>query len=416
MPIKDISDRRRLPKGGRLHIGIKVWKTRHDGSTYEVPEKIDHFRFDPEDEALLVDFSDLYGPAPKSLPIMFYSDSREEIFPHYLKFWRSGKLWCWGDGQVAHRADFEKGTTTDIPCLPDCPYRKLPKEQQYRLSPEEKKQRQCGPQGELRFILYELPTLAVFSITASLTSIVRINTGLDMIQAVTGRLAHVPLILGVVPVQQVVGGKNNTNFCLQLDVRTSLLDLLKTRDATTPAGLLEAPPEPESEAGDAEQTEAHSTTQATSEQPPRDPGETFSDVMKQALDQGLVTQAVHDAAVAWAKDVPQDCLEKKIKKWQGKLQNVHPPPPTTCTTNGKPLDPVSLAEQIATTLEDDLALGHARNDLFDILLKHPALDSQRDRLDNHFSQAQGDSGIETATLYEARRLILAAGKADEKKG
>lgn len=400
MPIKDISDRRRPPRGGKLRIGERVTYTREDGTTVEAPGKLDHFLFDPEDESLLPVFERLYGDAPKSLPVMFYSDVREEIFPHYLKNWKSGKLWCWGDGETAHRADFEAGQVATIPCAPDCPYRCLPGDEQIRLSKEEKKQRSCRPEGTLRVILYEMPTMAVFEIRASLTSIVRINTGLDMIQSVAGRLAHVPLILDVVPVHQAVGGKANTNYCLQLDIRTSLIDLIKSRN-TAPAGLLNVPQDAGTETGESDEPEIHMTPQDTQENSQDTPRKTFCDLMAQALEKKLITQDVHNAARKWSETATAESLSKKAEKWRTTLALDTTPKPEAIR------DPAAIALQVATDIQKELGDGRARDELIDLMAKHPALNGHVERLSKAFAEAQGEPLIEQRILFEASRIILA---------
>lgn len=419
MPIKEISDRRRPPRGGKIRIGEKIQGTRQDGSTYERPEKLDHFKFDPEDIALLPVFEQKYGQEPKSIPVMFYSDDREEVFPHYLKTWRSGKLFCWGDGNIAHRADFEKGTTTDIPCLPDCPFRILPREDQAQLSPQEKKVRTCGPEGMLRFILYEMPTLGVFEIRAATTSIVRINTCLDMIQGVAGRLMHIPLVLSVVPVHQTVGNKAQTNYCLQIDIRRSLLELMETRDRK-PAGLIAAPadpaPEEEKEPGgdDGEDDVPETQKEALGEL-----RGAFSDLMDRAYRAELVTMEIRNSAVAWAGTAPSEALQKKITRWKADVEaekarrepREDQPPPMAGTAHhddeeDEALEAAFVAEHVARNLEKDILACRSLDDLAGAMLAHPGLNGARTRLQQAWDSAESDE-VKKAVLFQARTEILA---------
>jgi len=221
--IHGLSEQRQLVRGGKLKIGQRKTIT-SKGREVEIPEKLDYWLLKPTDDALLEDFRFLYGEQPKSLPVVLPSDRREDVFPQALCCWRSGKLWCTGDNQVAIRRDFEAGTFHEVPCNDQCPYR------HQKDAPEaERKQRTCKPEGTLRLLLPELPTMHVFEFKASKLSIVRINTCLDVIERACGRIGFVPLTLCLVPLQVVVGKSAVTVYVAHLDVRTSLLELVAGR-------------------------------------------------------------------------------------------------------------------------------------------------------------------------------------------
>ena len=75
MPIKGLTDRAPGPthSGGKLRLGKKVKKKNRQGKTVEVPEKVDHFIFDPEKRELVAVFEGLFGSGPKELPVFLPS-------------------------------------------------------------------------------------------------------------------------------------------------------------------------------------------------------------------------------------------------------------------------------------------------------------------------------------------------------
>ena len=89
---------------------------------------------------------------------MLPSNEGEDVFPHYYQYWQGGKLLCEGDNETAQRRDLQAGTSEEIPCQEDCPFRQ---------------KKDCKPTGTLRVLLHQLPTLHIFEIrTSSFHSIV----------------------------------------------------------------------------------------------------------------------------------------------------------------------------------------------------------------------------------------------------
>lgn len=225
--IHGLSEQRQLVRGGKLKIGRK--KTiLSKGREVEIPEKIDHFRFCPNDESLQMDYQNLYGDQPKSLPVVLPSDRREDVFPQALCCWRGGKLWCTGDNRVALRRNFEAGTSQEVACNDQCPYRYL-RDLPEGETEEQRKQRTCKPEGLLRVLLPDLPTSHVFELRCGKLSIIKVNTCLDVIEMICGRIGFIPLTLSLVPQQVVVGKSAMTVYLVHLDVRTSLLELAAGR-------------------------------------------------------------------------------------------------------------------------------------------------------------------------------------------
>ena len=228
--IKGLSQERRPIRGGYLRTGEKRISER---TGKEYPAKLDYFKFDPVDESLGPLFEARYGAEPKSLPVMLPTHDPQEIFPHFYQYWQGGKLICEGDNETAQRRNLQAGTSEEIPCNDDCPFRQ---------------KGDCKPTGVLKVLLYELPTFHVFEVrTSGINSIINLNTGLEMILGAFGKLAGVPLVLSLVERTATVEGKAQTIYTLQLDVRKSILEMLEESgapmleagDETAPA-LLEA--------------------------------------------------------------------------------------------------------------------------------------------------------------------------------
>ena len=265
--IHGLSDERRPIQGGHIRIGRKT----RSRSGKEIPEKLDHFKFDPFDEDLTEQFHDLYGPQPKALPIMLPSHNREAVFPQAYKYWRSGKLWCEGNNKRARRRNFDTGQDLEIDCGEDCPYR-IVKNPPAGETEEQKKERRCKPGGTLRVLLPELSTAHVFDIRAAKMSIIRINSSLELIEQVCGTIGMRMLTLQLVPATMNVAGKATVNYLLQLDVQQSLVELAAGRDAQTPLlGAMPPVEEVEEDEDPSELSELVDTLYGVDPEPPEEP-------------------------------------------------------------------------------------------------------------------------------------------------
>jgi|GEM_PF-3122379 hypothetical protein len=212
--IKGLSEERRPIRGGYLRTGEKRTSER---TGKEYPAKLEYFKFDPVDESLRPLFEARYGAQPKSIPVMLPSHEPEEVFPHFYQYWQGSKLLCEGNNETAQRRNLQAGTSEEIPCDENCPFRQ---------------KGDCKPTGLLKVLLYELPTFHVFEVrTSGINSIINLNTGLEMIQGAFGKLAGVPLVLSLVERTATVEGKAQTIYTLQLDVRKSILEMLEEQAA-----------------------------------------------------------------------------------------------------------------------------------------------------------------------------------------
>lgn len=172
MPIRGLSERRRLPRAGKVRLGVLV----EEPGKRPHPKATDYFVVSPE-------VAKVYGDKPKALTVLFPVDDCELIFPQSLKMYRkSGGLYCAGDGETAKRWS-EAGELVERVC--PCEY----------LESGE-----CGPHATLNFFIDRVPGIGVWQLdTGNKTSIVQLNTGLEQALAAFGGLRGIPFILRLEP-------------------------------------------------------------------------------------------------------------------------------------------------------------------------------------------------------------------------
>lgn len=210
--IKGVSERRRLPRLGKIRLGVKVLAK--SGQTY--PAEVDYFVVPPEVQKV-------YGPKPKALEVMFPVQDRGIIFPQALKWYGSGRgLKCIGDGERAMRLNDATGTMEPM----DCPCPLLD-------------QGHCARRAHLMVILPKVNMGGVYQIDmGSYNSIVDLNSGLDYVESLVGRIAMVPLVLTRVPRETFGGGQRRVHYPLQISLATNDLQWIN-RLRTETAVILE---------------------------------------------------------------------------------------------------------------------------------------------------------------------------------
>ncbi len=189
--IKDLSERRRLPRLGKIRLGVKMIS---DRTHKEYPKETEYFIVPPE-------VTKVYGDRPTSLEVMVPINDPEAVFPQAYK-WYGGQrgLKCIGDGGVALRLKEETQTMEEIPC--PC---------------EHLETGECQKRGHLMVILPRINMGGVYQIdVGSYHSIVDINSGLEYVQALVGRFAMVPLRLCRAPKETHFGGQKQIHYTLQL--------------------------------------------------------------------------------------------------------------------------------------------------------------------------------------------------------
>jgi len=206
MAIKGISERRRLPRQGKIKIGEKVQKENRNGKVVEYPVALDHFKV-PEEVAAI------YGQDPKELDIIFPVNDLEQIFPQYMKKYGKVGLHCKGDGETG--TAMIDGEMVERACDLDDPWCKG-----------------CQPKGTLSYIVPKVSSMRVYqTTTGGWNSIVNINSSLDMIRGMTGgKIAFIPLKLKIEPHEGTIitDGKQfkKTVFVLQVDIEGTMADFI----------------------------------------------------------------------------------------------------------------------------------------------------------------------------------------------
>lgn len=216
--IKGLSERRRLPRLGKIRLGIK--KTGLSGT---FPAEVDYFVCPPEVQRV-------YGPQPKALRIMIPLEDTGQVFPQAYKWYGSGSgLKCKGDGQVALRrwADVEPGLQTkitsayepndlvEIPC--PCP----------RL-----KSGDCGVKGHLMVLLPDVSLSGIYQLdTGSAYNLIEINSAIDFLRSLLGHIAFIPLTLKREPVEITYQAKRRTHYLLKLTFDGDLQAVQRVRES-----------------------------------------------------------------------------------------------------------------------------------------------------------------------------------------
>lgn len=214
MPIKGVSDIRRLPRLGKIRLGEK--ELARSGKEY--PKAVDYFVCPPEVQKV-------YGEKPRVLDIMFPVDDSSVFFPQwYKRYGQSTGLICKGDGEVASFIDTETGEMVEMDCVPDeC---------------EAYAKKHCRRLANLQFLLPKVPGLGVWTIdTTSFYSIININSALEMIRAVAGRIHMLPLQLVLKPQEVSPDGRKKTVYVMDLLAPVTLSKLIAAGQ-TSPAKLL----------------------------------------------------------------------------------------------------------------------------------------------------------------------------------
>lgn len=236
-PIRGISDRVRLPRLGKIRLGIK---TQSAGAKSAYPKAVEYFVCPDEVRAV-------FGDKPKELRIMIPNEDSDQWASHWYKCYSGAKgLLCKGDGHKA-TVTVDKGTgemaagsatkeviRKETSCNPD------------ECTHYQKKM--CRPVMNLQFILPEVPGLGVWQLdTSSFNSIKNIRDSVRLIKDCLGRISMMPLLLKVVPMEVTpVGQAKKKVYVLQLSTAETLYNILK--NAAPPGTALL--PEPDNEMPD----------------------------------------------------------------------------------------------------------------------------------------------------------------------
>jgi hypothetical protein len=217
--IKGVSDQRRLPRLGKIRLGVKAVAK----SGKEYPVEKDYFVVPPEVVAV-------YGDQPKELDVMLPVNDPEVVFPQrYIWYGASRGPKCIGDGEQAMRAnvngEFEPYA---------CPCELL-------------KRAECSQRAHLLIILPKVNLGGVYQIDLSgYHSIVDLNSGMDYVLSLVGRIALVPLKLRRVAKETHGSGRKETHYPLQIALNMTLDQLNAAREGgmkllTGPSNIIDPP-------------------------------------------------------------------------------------------------------------------------------------------------------------------------------
>ncbi len=251
MPIKDLSDIRRLPRKGKIHRGFR--KKTEGGKEYPVSTK--HFIFSmlgddgnevPQDK--MQDMLETYlgEREPEKIKIMFPLEDQDAVMSQwFFAYSRTRGRICRGDGYTALMSiDLDTGTLSthesknvevrEIVCPGvNCRY--------YR-------EKRCKEMMNLMFLVPDLPGLGVWQLdTQSYHSIVHINSCREYFRDTLGRFSGIELTLN--QIYKTVTRDNTTRKVpvLNLDFEGRLRDLIASGPAFNlhlPNSLLPEPVEP----------------------------------------------------------------------------------------------------------------------------------------------------------------------------
>jgi hypothetical protein len=311
--IKGISDRRRLPRLGKLRLGVKVV---HQTSGKEYPKETPYFVVPPE-------VSKIYGDTPTSLDVMFPMNDVGACFPQmYCAFGKTKGMKCVGDGENAMRYNEEKKTMEPR----DCPCEKLEK-------------KECSLRAFLRVILPKVNMGGIYQVDmSSINSITDINSGIDYIRALmmealgVDRFALIPLTLERKPIETHHDGKKQTHYTLRLYPNITIDQLNKLKGDNRllapptyalPAPVIENPamddeavveveedePERVADVGETSVAPPPATVSATVEtEPPSENGPTEAEVLADLKKAGMVDPA--------PEEKPPDKIDRKKQEAQ----------------------------------------------------------------------------------------------------
>lgn len=236
--IPGFSDQAELPRIAKLRLGIREKK----GTDKEHPRETDHFVLDVEESVapeaaseVRERFVELYGERPQILTnVRLLSPNRDDAFSSSYEWWRSGKMFCHGNGVEAMRKiDGEwKEWAPAKPCANNgC---------------GDFGSRKCGLQSRLRFMLPDVSIAGFFQVdTGSIYSAANVRNGLNLIEALTTqmfgepRITAMPLILARAPQKIEWDGKLNEHFILHLTPQNFTMESLQ-KQIGAPAPLLTA--------------------------------------------------------------------------------------------------------------------------------------------------------------------------------
>lgn len=257
--IAGLSEARRLPRIGKLRLGMKTLSR----GGKEIPKELDYFLLPepgPDDPASAHEayrrFQSVYGEKPRDLEVVIPSEDPAAFFPQRYKCYGSSGLRCIGDGTAAERIGSAMGKAGDEAAEffeVSCP---TPDECEFA------QEHGCRPVGSLYVILPRVSLGGCFQIDVSgINSMLNINSAVEHVRTLCGRVSglifrkagamRAALCLKRVPIKTQGGGHVATHYPITLELQLSLSELEEFLGRGAPA-LPTAPsapalPEPDEE-------------------------------------------------------------------------------------------------------------------------------------------------------------------------
>lgn len=233
MAIKGVSDVVRLPRLGKIRLGIK-----QEGDPDRMyPTPTDYFVC-PEE------VKKVFGDKPKELKIMFPTEDETQWATQYLKCYSAMRgLICRGDGEMAiARIDIATGRIATRETS-DTDLREMP------CNPETctlYQQARCRRVMSLQFLIPDCPGFGVYQLnTSSFYSIVNVNSSIKLIRSICQRVSMIPLTLKLVPQEVQPHGQLKTVYVLKLTVSHTLAEIQKYAQVPPSQALILPPPDSE---------------------------------------------------------------------------------------------------------------------------------------------------------------------------
>ncbi len=216
MPIKDLSERLRFPRIGKIRLGIKT----KNEKGIEYPKSVDYFACDHPA------FQKVYPGQPKTIDICFPVEN-EELFASqfYRAYSRTRGLVCKGDGETCSRMiDADTGNVEMVDAkVKNTAWAELPcigRECGYYQS------KACREIMFLQFLLPRVEGLGIWQLdTSSINSIININSSVMLIKSVIGHVAMLPLKLSVAMIEVSPEGRKKHVPTLQIEIPLTLGEL-----------------------------------------------------------------------------------------------------------------------------------------------------------------------------------------------
>lgn len=226
-PILGLSEKRRLPRLGKIHLGFKA-----EGAKGLYPKATDYFVCPPEVQAV-------FGERPKVLRIMFPTKDPNQFASQWYRRYSTGRgLVCKGDGETAMALT---DTATGAMATKESKSVTLKEWQCQGEDCEFFQAKACRPVMNLQFLLPDVDGIGIWQIdTSSIFSIINVNSNIELIRNLCGHIGMIPLDLRLVEQEVQPEGFKKIVHVMDLRAPYKIHELLA--HATRPLSQLLLPP------------------------------------------------------------------------------------------------------------------------------------------------------------------------------